>query len=100
MEVRFFFDELLSGNINGKMRPECEKIISPVRVGGRRRCPGEALESAKSVRIVRVCKSIWNALSSASRGRRILCRRLLGELVLVDVALFVSTASIVSTMSR
>ena len=47
----------------------CEKSDSAARVGGRGGVPEELLESAKSVRIVRVCKSIWDALSLASRGR-------------------------------
>jgi hypothetical protein len=45
------FDEFLIGKKNEKnlkkMRRRCEKRISTARVGGRRRCPGEALESAK-----------------------------------------------------
>ena len=44
------FDEFLIGKKkekNLKMRRGCEKRISAGRVGGRRRCPGEALESAK-----------------------------------------------------
>ena len=53
------------------MRRRCEKNDSAERVGGRGGVPEELLESAKSVRSVRVCKSVWDALSPASRGRRI-----------------------------
>ena len=40
-------------------------------VGGRDGVPEELLESAKSVKSFRVCKNVWDALSAASRGRRI-----------------------------
>ena len=68
------FDEFLSGKklkTIWKNEAGYEKRISAGRVGGRGGVPGEALESTKTTRIVRVCKSIWDALSHASRGRRI-----------------------------
>ena len=54
------------------MRRRCENRIPSARVGGRGGVPEELLESVKSVRIVRVCNSVWGALAPASRGRRIL----------------------------
>ena len=53
------------------MRRGYEKIVFAGRVGGRGGVPGEALDYAKSTRIVRDYKSVWDALSPASRGRRI-----------------------------
>ena len=53
------------------MRRRCENRMPSARVGGRGGVPEELLESAISVRSVRVCKSVPDALSPASRGRRI-----------------------------
>ena len=68
------FDEILIGL---KIR-KIQKIEAEVRKEGfrrkgrrQRRGPGEALESAKTARIDRVCKNVRDALSPASRGRRI-----------------------------
>ena len=65
------FDWFKNQKNSGKSRRRCEKMDSAARVGGRGGVPGEALESAKSARIDRVCKNVWDALSPASRGRRI-----------------------------
>jgi hypothetical protein len=68
------FDDFLNGpkiKKSEKTRRRCEKRISAGRVGGTPVLPEELLEFAKSNRFVRVCKLIWDALSPASRGRRI-----------------------------
>ena len=56
------FDDLVSGkeieNKSEKKRRRCEKSDSAERVGGRDGVPEELLESARSVRNARVCKSV------------------------------------------
>ena len=50
---------------------KCEKGFNPNRFGGRGVLPEERLEFAKSEEFVRVRGLISDALSPASRGRRI-----------------------------
>ena len=53
------------------MRRRCEKNDLAARVGGRAGVPGELLDFCKVKRIRQSLHRIWDALSPASRGRRI-----------------------------